>query len=115
MTDDRPSLRRTPKFYRGKEPTGRTLEQLLPRVMQGLEKTHQLRPDLVCKGWADVVGPKIAPMTKAVSFINGTLHVKVKGSTLLHLLVTYEKARLVTEMQKRFPDAKLENITFRIG
>ncbi|MCP5492818.1 MAG: DUF721 domain-containing protein [Chlamydiales bacterium] len=115
MKDDSPKLRRIPRNYRGIAPTGRSLGDLLPKVLQSIDKRLATKPDLICKAWPELVGPKIAPMTQAVRFDQGVLHVKVKGSTLLHLLATYEKQRLIAQLQKRFPQSRVKNITFRIG
>lgn len=115
MSDKNGPLRRIPKYYDGKQPTGRSLKELLPRVLRGISQVHAQRPDLIVAGWADIVGPKIAGMTTAVKFTGGTLLVKVQSSTLLNVLEQYEKVRLIGEVKRRFPKAGLKNIIFRIG
>ena len=115
MNDSSGSVRRIPKFYNGKQPTGRSLKELLPQVLRGISRVHAQRPDLIVAGWVDVVGPKIAGMTTAVKFTGGTLLVKVQSSTLLNVLEQYEKTRLISELKRRFPKAGLKNIIFRIG
>ena len=106
---------RIPKFYNGIKPTGRSLNQLLPKVLQGISDKQALRPDLIVKAWKSIVGDKIAAMSRAVKFEEGTLLVKVQSSTLLNLLQQYEKQRLIGEFKKRFPSAGVRNIIFRIG
>ncbi len=111
----RKKLRRIPRYYEGKMPTGRTIKNLLPYILQQVGETYKDRPDLVVNAWPEIVGEKIAPMTKAVSFSNQVLHVKVKNSTLLSLLVTYEKQRLLNLLKEKFPAVEIREIVFRIG
>ena len=106
---------RIPKFYNGIKPTGRSLNQLMPKVLQGIQEKQALRPDLIVKAWEDIVGEKIAAMSRAVKFDEGTLFVKVQSSSLLGILQQYEKKRLIGELKKRFPSAGVRNIIFRIG
>ena len=106
---------RIPKNYKGIQPTGRSLSSLLPKVLEGINQTHALRPDLVLAAWPELVGEKIAKLSKAVKFEGGCLLVKVKSSTLLNILQQYEKKRLIGALKKQFPDAGIKNIIFRIG
>jgi len=108
-------LHRIPKNYDGKRPTGRLIRQLLPHVLHSIGRVYKERPDLVLLAWADLVGEKIAPMTQAISFREGILLVKVKNSTLLSLLVQYEKKRLLKQLRKKFPSTEILDIIFRIG
>ena len=106
---------RIPRNYRGNLPTGRGLSTLLPKVLRGIQRKHQLRPDLVVASWKALVGPQISGMSKAQKFEGGKLFVKVKNSSLLSVLSTYEKERLLALLQKKFPAANIKEIIFRIG
>lgn len=108
-------IKRIPKNYRGKLPTGRSLKQLLPKALMGIQQKQKMRPDLILAAWEEVVGAQIASMSKAVRFSENMLFVKVRNSSLLHVLDQYEKKRLIQEMRRRFPDAQLKTIIFRIG
>lgn len=96
------------------EPTGRSIQQLLPKVLEAIGAAQKMRPDLILAAWPEVVGPKFAPMAEAVSFTNAALTVKVKNSTL-HSLLVQEKFRLVKRLQEKFPKIEIRNIIFRIG
>ncbi len=109
------NLRRTPKNYDDIEPTGKSLSSLLPEWLSKASFRFQDRPDLILLAWSEIIGEKLSPMTTAVSFINGILTVKVKNSSLYSLLVQHEKARLQSQLQKRFPSVKILNIVFRLG
>ncbi|MCB1108233.1 MAG: DUF721 domain-containing protein [Chlamydiia bacterium] len=106
---------RVPRSYNGIKPTGRSLNELLPKVLLKIQGKQALRPDLIVKAWDGIVGEKIAAMSRAVKFDEGTLFVKVQSSTLLGILQQYEKQRLIGELRKRFPNAGVKNIIFRIG
>jgi hypothetical protein len=91
------------------------LSALLPKVLEEISKVQEMRPDLVVAAWPEIVGPKLAPMTEAVSFEKGALQVKVKSSTLHSLLASYEKHRLLKKLQDKFPKIEIRNIIFRLG
>ncbi|GAB4188698.1 MAG: hypothetical protein Tsb0015_08890 [Simkaniaceae bacterium] len=111
----RRKLRRIPRNYEGKLPTGRSLQELLPSLLEQFGELHKERPDLVVQAWPEIIGEKIAPMTQAVSFKKGFLHIRVNNSTLLSLLVNYEKKRLLELLRKKFPSTEIHDIVFRIG
>ncbi len=108
-------LARFPKGYRGNRPTSKPLSKLLPKVMQSIQKTHQMRPDLGVASWEKIVGPQISGMSKAYKFEGGKLFVKVKNSSLLSVLSTYEKDRLLKLLRDKFPNQSIKEIIFRIG
>lgn len=96
------------------DPTGTSLQRLLPQVLEEIGKAQKLRPDLILAAWPEVIGSKLAPMTRAVTFEAGVLYVKVKNAPLNSLLVQ-EKFRLLQGLQKKFPNVEIRNIIFRIG
>ena len=96
-------------------PTGKRLDELLPKVMKKIGQMHKVRPDLVVSIWPAVIGTRFASMTQAVSFEEGILTVKVKNSTLLSLLEAHEKPRLLNKFKEKFPQVTFRNIVFRIG
>jgi predicted nucleic acid-binding Zn ribbon protein len=96
-------------------PTARKIDSLLSQVLHQLREVVKERPDLVLSTWPEIVGNKIAPMTRALSFIEGVLFVQVKNSTLLSLLVNYEKKRLLLQLRKKCPHTEIRDIVFRIG
>jgi hypothetical protein len=111
----KPYYRRTPKYYDGTELTARRMSELLPAVLSQIGKVYVQRPDLILAAWPDVIGPKLAPMTQAVSFIDGILVVKVKNSTLHSLLSQNDKPGILNVLRKKFPDVLIKTIYFRIG
>lgn len=106
---------RTPKNYQGTQPTSRHVGALLSKVLSKLSDSCQTRPDLLLAAWPEIIGPKHAPMTQAISFYEGVLTVKVKNSTLHSLLSRHDKYRILTLIQQRFPNANIQNIVFRIA
>lgn len=109
------NIKRIPKNYNGKLPTGRSIQNLLPKILNQIEKVHIERPDLIMAFWPSLVGDRIALMTKAISFKKGILLVTVHNSSLLNLLVQCEKNRLLHTLKKRFPSVTIHDIMFRIG
>lgn len=106
---------RIPKNYNGTAVTTRHVGDLLSSVLTQISETYQERPDLVLASWPDIIGAKLAPMTQAVSLIEGVLTVKVNNSTLHSLLSRHDKYRLLAAIKQRFPKVNITNIVFRIA
>lgn len=106
---------RTPKHYDGTRVTTRQMNRLVSGVLARIEGIYLLRADLILEGWSEIIGPRLATMTQAVSFADGVLVVKVKNSTLHSLLSQNEKSRLLHLLKEKFPHAEIKNISFRIG
>ena len=106
------------KWREQNDPTSRTnqeLADLLPKFLNSIGALHRDRPDLIVAAWPDIIGAKLAPMTKAVSFENGVLTVKVNNSTLYSLLSQHERGKLLKCLREKFPSVGIKNIHFRIG
>lgn len=109
------SSREIPRKYDGTDVTTRRIRDLLPKVVSKIGSIQKDRPDLILLSWPDIIGTRLAPMTEAMSFRDGTLFVKVKNSTLHSLLSQKEKSRLLQALRKRFPSVTISNIVFRLG
>lgn len=109
------SNRRTPKNYDGTAVTTHQIGDLLSAVIFKIQQSYQERPDLVLAAWPEVIGPQLAAMTEAVSFVDGILLIKVKNSTLHSLLSQNDKTKIIANLKKKFPQIQLKNVLFRIG
>ncbi len=96
-------------------PTSKSIRQLIPSVLRKISKRYEDRPDLILASWPLLVGARIASMSKADSFVDGVLTIKVRNSSLLSLLAQHERKRLLRELRAKFPNAKIRNIRFCIG
>lgn len=108
-------LKRTPKNYDQVDPTNKQVSCLLQEWMAKASRNFQDRPDLILLSWPDIIGEKLAPMTTALSFVEGVLTVRVRNSSLYSLLVQHERNRLLSVLQQKFPSVKIRNIVFRLG
>jgi hypothetical protein len=108
-------FKRLPRHYDGPLTTTRHLRQLLPSFLEEVGRKCNERPDLVVAAWPKIVGSKLAPMTQAVSFIEGVLTVKVNNATLYSLLSQNDKARLIQELKNQFPGTFIKTIFFLRG
>ena len=106
---------RTPKQYDGTQVTSHRIHDILPAVLAKIGDVYQQRSDLILAMWPELIGPKLASMAQAVSFVEGVLVVKVKNSTLHSLLSQNEKTRLVSLLRQKFPRVEIKTIHFRIG
>jgi hypothetical protein len=93
----------------------KSMESVLPKLLQQIEETYQNRPDLIVSAWPLIVKEEWAKMTRATGFQDGVLFVDVKNSALYSQLAQYEKGRLLISLRNRFPDVEIRNLIFRIG
>lgn len=109
------TTQRTPRNYDGPELTTHRVSDILGAVMKGIGKVHHDRPDIILEAWPEIIGPQLAPMTEAKTFVDGILTVKVKNSTLYSLLCKHDKPKIVSKLKVKFPNVIIKNIVFRIG
>jgi hypothetical protein len=101
--------------YNGVRTTSHQLTAILPKVLTHISANFKDRPDLIMAAWPSLIGPKLAPMTQAVSFERGVLTVRVKNSTLYSLLSQKDKPKLIQALRAKFPQVMIKTILFRIG
>ena len=106
---------RTPRHYSGVQPTAKPIDKLLPALLHGIEGMLQDKPAAILSAWPELIGKEFSSMTRAVSFVEGVLTVRVKNSTLHSLLEQHEKKRLLSALKKKFPSIMFRTIIFRIG
>jgi len=106
---------RTPRGYDGIQPTTQKLQDILPQAVNRMGKDLNIHAEKVLKSWPEIIGIRFAPMTTAVSFVEGILTVTVTNSTLYSLLQKNEKTTLLSKLRERFPGVKIKTILFRIG
>lgn len=107
--------RRTPRGYDGTRVTTHRVNDLLIHSLKEISESYAQRPDLVLAAWPEVIGPKLAAMTQAISFAEGVLTIKVKNSTLHSLLSQHDKPKILQNLRQKFPQVLIQNIVFRIG
>lgn len=96
--------------------TCRQLGDVAKVYIQELGKKVQANPKLVLSLWPEIIGPHMAPMTRAISFDGSKLFVLVRNSTLLSLLHRKEdKARLMCAYKSKVPGLHIADIIFRLG
>ena len=88
---------------------------MLPEALSLIQKNNNEPAKDLLKSWPDVIGPRGAKLTEAISFVDGVLIVIVKSSTLYSLLCQHEKPHLLRRLQEQFPKTQVRNIFFRIG
>ncbi len=108
-------MSRTPKFYDGTAPTGKRADRILSHILSEIGNQTGHQGHEVIEAWAEIIGPKFASLTEAVSMQDGLLTVKVKSSTLYSLLCQHEKPRLLVRLRGKFPRASIRDIVFRMG
>jgi len=103
---------RTPRNFDGTRSPGVKIGEILPEILAGIGRKTEVPVDAVFKEWALLLGEKLAPMARPVSFVDGVLTVAVKSSTLYSLLRAHEKPRLLKKLQEKF---QVRDLVFKIG
>ena len=108
-------MKRVPRNYDGISMPGKTLGELLPEALIEIQKKNGEPIKDLLRAWPEIVGPNVAKLTVAVSFVDGVLTVIVKSSTLYSLLCQHERPHIMRKLQESFPKTQVRNIFFRIG
>lgn len=95
--------------------TSKTLQSLLPDFLKKVNQTCSKREDLIPLAWPEIIGEKLAPMSRAESFRDGVLYVVISNSTLLSILNHREKQVLLKKFKAKFPKTDIKEIRFRLG
>lgn len=103
------------RYYDGPGRTSKQLSNLLPTLLNQIGERFAARPDLLLVAWPEVVGSRLASMTKATSFEEGVLFVRVSNSTLYSLLNQYDKPRIIQNLRNKFPNTVIKTVLFRLG
>jgi len=107
--------RRTPRNYSGIANTSHNLYELLPNILKRIGRSYSNRLDLIMLSWPEIIGPKLAKMTRVVAYENAVLLVCVSNSTLYSLLVQNYKPKILRDIKRCFPDLKIKDIKFKIS
>lgn len=108
-------MARIPKNYSGNQRTSRSIQEILPKVLESVTKNFEAGGEVILNAWPQVIGERFGPYTEAVSFRRGILKVKVRNSTLLSLLKEHEKGTLQSNFKKLFPNLLIKDIHFTMG
>jgi len=95
--------------------TNKVVKNFLPKILLDIEKDYLKNPNSIIEYWPKIIGKKLEPMTKVISFKNNILYILVKSSTLYSILTLNEKEKLLKLMQKKFSKDVIKNIIFKIG
>jgi len=108
-------IKRIPFGYDGPLPTGRTLQRLLPKILEGIDETQEQQPNVVLEAFQQILGTELSKIAVAKSFADGVLYVAVKNSTFLSVLHMQEKGRILSQLRVKCPKHRFNNIVFRVG
>jgi len=87
------------------------LSGVLPRVLRKLGLDEGLLGWRAVREWDQVVGPRIARHTRAVSFHDGVLQVEVDGSPWMHEL-GFLKRDLVGKVNRHLGSRLVKDVRF---
>ncbi|MBI5272577.1 MAG: DUF721 domain-containing protein [Chlamydiia bacterium] len=103
---------RTPRAYNGVNSPSKKMAQVLPEILAEIDRRIVDPKEAVFNAWREILGEKMSPLMEPLTFIDGVLTIKVKGSTLYSLLCQHEKPRLLRQLREKF---QIRDLVFRIG
>ena len=109
------SRRQTPKNYDGIETTGKLASGMVSNVLKGIQKALDAQPKNVFMVFSGLLDERMRPLVEPVFFAKGILTVKVKNATLLSILSSQEKTRLVHNLRRTIPSVEIQDIVFQSG
>ena len=95
--------------------TNKIVKDFLPHLLQDIKNNYLNNPNLIIEYWPKIIGNRLAPMTKVITFENNILYVSVKSSTLFSILSLNEKGKILKLLQEKFSKDIIKNIIFKIG
>ena len=101
--------------YDGVGPSVPTKEIGTKRYLDRISAIMGGQPEMVLASWPEVIGPSFAHMTKAVSFVDEILVVRVSNSTLYSMLVQHNYGRLLSAVREKNPSTNIRKIKFVRG
>ena len=102
--EQRRHLARKPKAI------GKILAQLIPARGYGRIKATAN----FAEAWQTAVGPALAKFTLPGQVRRGILEITVANSMMIQEL-TFQKQQLLTKLKTQLPDAKINDLKFRVG
>ena len=93
----------------------RHLKDLLSPFMRQVERAYAQKPTEVLAKWKEVVKPEWLSQTEPQAFEKGTILVNVKNGALFSILVQHEGAKLLKQLQQKFPASGIKGLKFRMG
>ncbi len=109
------SRRHTPKNYDGIKLTGKLACDMLPDVFKTIQKAFDAQPKNIFTVFLNSLDERMRPLVEPVFFAKGVLTVKVKNATLLSILSSQEKGRLVHNLRSSIPSIEIQDIVFQSG
>lgn len=92
-----------------------TIKEVLPGVLQELQKPEKTKHQRLIRHWMTIAGPKIAPHTKPSLGKREKLFVWVDQSTLAFELNQKYKQVLLKRVQAVLGEENVKSIFFRVG
>ncbi len=103
-------VRRRQKYFKPTSTAGNLAAKVMTRYsVASSQASRQLE-----KEWEATVGPKVAADTRPGNLRRGVLEVIVSNSAI-HQQLSFQKKKLVTQLQQNPQLAKIRDIRFRVG
>lgn len=105
------ALRQRKRFYaRQPRRAADIVAQLFASKGYGTDQSNQqLR-----QAWRQAAGPALARFSQPAGVRRGKLEITVANSMMMQE-ISFEKRRLLKAMQRAMPDARIEDLRFRVG
>jgi predicted nucleic acid-binding Zn ribbon protein len=97
-----------------KKTTPQPISDILKDVVEKLSQKKERKIHKVIAQWPKIAGKELSRHTKPSYIKKGTLIIDVDESAWLYH-ISLQKENLLKTLRKRFKEAHIENVQFRIG
>ena len=89
------------------------LGELLPRVLERIEKKAGGRLPVIAAKWQEIVGEEVARHTVPVQLQNGRLTIEVDDSVWMAELSRFHRGRMIDAVNGAFEKKSISTMSFR--
>lgn len=99
----------------GSLPRARSLQGLVPHVLQGLGLERKQSETELLRAWVSLMDPAVTAHARPAGLRNGTLFVNVDSHVWLEEIVRYRRREILERLQHSFGRQLVARVSFRVG
>jgi hypothetical protein len=97
-----------------KKRSHRTLQAVLPHLMDSIASNYENNPMVLEKIWAEILGKNLTGKTRILSYKEGILTVSIINPTLYSVLCM-QKKDLLHKFQQKLSQDSVKELVFKVG
>lgn len=93
------------------------LATLLTQFEHGLQHKTAVhkRERLLLTEWPSIIGPELAPLTRAIAFKQETLYIAAQSTAVVALILRHHRGRILQAYRQCFPRLAIRQVKVRLS